>query len=71
MPTQPMGALKNLLDLADSARETKSQIMPCSCGAFSLSGLVGLNATSLEYSHQEMSFKRTRQLGIPASVDVV
>jgi hypothetical protein len=40
-------------------------------GIFFGSGLAGLTAIGLAYPHLEVSFKRTRQLFIPASVDVV
>ena len=45
--------------------------MPCSCGAFSFVGLAGLTAIGLGYPGHELSFKRTNQLNIPMSVDVV
>ena len=45
--------------------------MPCFMRGIFFYGLAGLDAISLEYRHIEMSFKRTRQLDIPASVDVV
>jgi hypothetical protein len=35
------------------------------------SSLAGFDAIGLGYPHQEPSFKRTHQLFIPASVDVV
>jgi hypothetical protein len=33
--------------------------------------IAGLVTVSLGYPHQELSFKRTRQLDIPVSVDAV
>ena len=40
-------------------------------GGFFICGLAGLGAISLGYPHQELSFKRTNQLSIPALVNVV
>jgi len=38
---------------------------------FSFVGLAGLTAISLGYPHLDVSFKRTSQVDIPVSVDVV
>jgi len=51
-------------------RATKNLDSPLG-GLLLFSGLAGVGAIKLRYPHQEVSFKRTRQLFIPASVDVV
>jgi hypothetical protein len=43
--------------------------MPCSYGAFSLSGLVGLNVNSLKYSHRQVPLKRAlKNVGLPDKI---
>ena len=56
--------------LVDSAPGHQEAPKPPS-GGFFIWSLLGLNVVSLGYPHHELSFKRTNQLFIPASADVV